>query len=154
MFRNVRCISRKLAWWWASITQMAFWLQACILLCMIRSAHRPQFTDVYKISTKKNKQMEINLTQLAQSLSYLGSIMGEKAGADDVLSQINKSRAVFVSLKSLWRSRASISLKTKVRLYNSNVKTVLLCDPEYWEITLKLILYERNASWFCCRSFF
>lgn len=97
--------------------QMAFWLQAFIPLSTIRSAHCPQFIVVCKISTKKNKQIGINLTQLAQSLTYLGSIMEENAGADDVLPQINKSRAHFVSLESLWSSRASIFLKTKVRLY-------------------------------------
>ena len=47
--------------------------------------------------------------------------MDENGGTDsDVLSRINKSRAAFASLKPLRRS-TFISLKTKIRLFNSIV---------------------------------
>ena len=111
-----------------------------------------------KISTKKTKQMGVNPTsqmslfvnghqiETVSTFTYLGSIMDERGGTDsDVLSRINKSRAAFASLKPVWRSTV-ISLKTKIRLFNSNVKTILLYGSECWkiskEITHKLRLFS------------
>ena len=79
----------------------------------------------------------------------MGSIMDEKGGTNaGVLSRINKSRAAFASLKPLWRSNV-ISLKTKIRLFNSNVKTVLLYGSECWkiskEIAKKLTVFEHKC---------
>jgi len=103
-----------------------------------------------KISTKKTKQMGINPTsqmsllvndqqiETVSTFTYLGSIMDEKGGTgSDVLSRINKSRAAFASLKPVWRSTV-ISLKTKIRLFNSNVKTILLYGSECWKISKEI----------------
>jgi len=114
-----------------------------------------------KIATKKTKQMGINPTsqmpilvngqqiETVTTFTYLGSIIDEKGGTDsDVLSRINKRRAAFASLKLAWRSTV-ISLKTKIRLFNSNVKTILLYGLECWkiskEITHKLRMFVHKC---------
>ena len=66
----------------------------------------------------------------------------------DVKTRIGKARQAFTSLKPLLRSKR-ISLKTKLRLFNSNVKTVLLYGSESWKTTreivekLRIILCKR-----------
>jgi len=103
-----------------------------------------------KISTKKTKQMGVNPNsqmslfvngqqiETVSTFTYLGSIVDEKGGTDsDVLSRINKSRAAFASLRPVWRSTL-ISLKTKIRLFSSNVKTTLLYGSECWKISKEI----------------
>ena len=41
---------------------------------------------------------------------------------------------VFVCLKNIWRAR-NISLRTKMRIFNASVKTVLLYGSETWKST-------------------
>ena len=86
-----------------------------------------------KINTKKTKWMstgckrnwQIRIEKIDQ-FSYLDSMIDEQGGADaDVKTRIGKARQAFTSLKPIRRSKR-ISPKTKLRLFNSNVKTVLL----------------------------
>ena len=76
--------------------------------------------------------------ETVSTFTYLGSIMDEKGGTGaDGLSRLNKSRATFASLKPLWRSNV-ISVKTKLKLFNSTIKTVLLFSSEYWKISIEI----------------
>jgi hypothetical protein len=47
---------------------------------------------------------------------------------------INKAKGAFAPLRPLWRSK-EISRNTKLRIFNTNVKSVLLYGCETWEIT-------------------
>ena len=53
-------------------------------------------------------------------------------------ARIGKARQAFTSLKPIWSSK-KISLKTKLKLYNSNVKTVLLYGSESWKTTHEIV---------------
>ena len=48
--------------------------------------------------------------------------------------RISKARGAFTSLKSIWKN-SSISLKTKVGIFKSNVLSVLLYGAESWKVT-------------------
>lgn len=50
---------------------------------------------------------------------------------EDFKSRIGKAYAAFLALWKVWKTR-EISLKTKLKLYNSNVKLVLLYGCETW----------------------
>ena len=51
---------------------------------------------------------------------------GKDGGSEqDVRARIDKARTVFRLLKPIWKSE-QISLKTKLRLFNTNVNNVLL----------------------------
>ena len=103
-----------------------------------------------EINTKKTKTLRINAAQdtpvtlggkaiedVAQ-FTYLGSIVSKTGGTEeDIRARIGKARHAFVTLKPIWKSRA-ITLKTKLRLFNSNVKTVLLYGSETWRHTKNL----------------
>ena len=47
--------------------------------------------------------------------------------------ELNKGRAAFAQLQPIWKSN-NYSLRTKLKLYNSNVKSVLLYGSECWRI--------------------
>lgn len=114
-----------------------------------------------KISRKKTEEMRVcsdknpplllenhRITQAAD-FCYLGSIITPQGGTErDVESRINKARGAFSQLKSLWRS-SNISRTTKIRIFNTNVKTVLLYGCETWKVTKgishKLQVFVNNC---------
>ena len=68
-------------------------------------------------------------------LQYLGSVVDQQGGTDgDVTARIGKARAAFVMLTNIWAS-AGISMRTKLCIFNSNVKSVLLYRCETWWTT-------------------
>ena len=70
-----------------------------------------------------------------ESFVYLGSVVNHQGGTDrDVTARIGKARAAFVMLKNIWAS-GGISMRTKLHIFNSNVKSVLLYGCETWRTT-------------------
>ncbi|VDP59210.1 unnamed protein product [Schistosoma curassoni] len=62
----------------------------------------------------------------AESFTYLGSNIDEQGGSDaDVKARIGKSRRAFLQSKNIWNSK-QLSTNNKVRIFNTNVKAVLL----------------------------
>ena len=60
------------------------------------------------------------------SFVYLGSVVSESGGTEeDVASRIKKANGVFVQLYPVWRN-LNISKQVKIRMFNTNVKSVLL----------------------------
>ena len=69
---------------------------------------------------------------------YLGNIVSKKGGTDeDIQARIGKARRAFVMLRPIWRSTA-LTTKTKLRIFESNVKAVLLYGSETWRLTKRL----------------
>ncbi|VDP65087.1 unnamed protein product [Schistosoma curassoni] len=57
-------------------------------------------------------------------------MIDEHGGSDaDVQARIDKARAAYLQLKNIWNSK-QLSTNTKVRIFNTNVKTVLLYGME------------------------
>ena len=74
------------------------------------------------------------------SFTYLGSVINTTGGTDeDVLARTGKARSTLNTLASIWRSR-EITTTTKLRIFNCNVKSVLLYGSETWRMT------EKTAS--------
>ncbi|KAK7093635.1 hypothetical protein V1264_007344 [Littorina saxatilis] len=70
-----------------------------------------------------------------ESFVCLGSIIDGRGGSGrDVKAMIGKARGAFVMLKKIWSSK-EISQRTKLRIFNSNVKSVLLYGCETWRTT-------------------
>ena len=100
-----------------------------------------------KINRKKTELMKMNTTANApitvggepirevESFVYLGSVVDHQGGTDrDVTARIGKARTAFVMLKNIWAS-GRISMRTKLCIFNSNVKSVLLYGCETWRTT-------------------
>ncbi|VDO91726.1 unnamed protein product [Schistosoma margrebowiei] len=74
-----------------------------------------------------------------KTFTYLGSIIDEHGGSDaDVKARIGKARAAYLQLRNVWNSK-QLSTNTKVRIFITNVKTVLLYGAETWRTTKAII---------------
>jgi len=70
------------------------------------------------------------------SFFYFGGSTDRQGGTDrDVTARIGKARAAFVMLKNVWASK-KISTGTKLGIFSSNVKSVLLYGSETWRKTM------------------
>nr|KAG5694139.1 hypothetical protein BaRGS_001466 [Batillaria attramentaria] len=66
---------------------------------------------------------------------YPESVVDGQGGTDrDVTARIGKARAAMVMLKNVWASKV-VSIRTKLSIFNSNVKSVLLYGCETWRTT-------------------
>lgn len=86
-----------------------------------------------------------------EEFSYLGSLVSKDNAAQKTSDQLGSwrpTRLDFAKLQSIWKPK-QYSLKTKVWLYNSNVKSVL-CDSERWRVTTsgmkKIDASEKSAA--------
>jgi hypothetical protein len=91
-----------------------------------------------KINKKKTELMKINTNAIrpvtvggepiteVKSFVYLGSVIDKQGGTDqDITARIGKTRTAFIMLKRIWASR-EISIHTKLCIFSSNLKSVLL----------------------------
>ena len=119
-----------------------------------------------KINRKKTELMKMNTTvntpvtvggkpiKEVESFVYLGSVVDQQGGTDrDVTARIGKASAAFVMLKIIWAS-GGISMKTKLRIFNSNVKSILLKGCETWWTTQTM--QQKIQTFFntCLRCFY
>ena len=98
-------------------------------------------TKVLKINSGSNRKIRVNDVDIEEvdSFTYFGSVVDTSGGTDaDVANRINKARGAFHSLKQICSS-GSISTSTKLKIFNSNVKSVLLYGAETWRMTVKTI---------------
>ena len=92
-------------------------------------------TKTMYIASNDNTPITINNEPLEQveDFIYLGSLINPKHGSSaDIKARLNKANGAFSMLKTVWRSN-KYSERTKLRIYNSNVKTVLLYGSECWK---------------------
>ena len=79
-----------------------------------------------------------DLVEDVSEFKYLGSLVTQSGGAkEDVEARIRKAQNAFTMLNSVWKSNI-IRRKTKLKIFNSNVKSVLLYGAETWLMTEKL----------------
>ena len=97
-----------------------------------------------KISHEKTKLLRINNQQEGpvtvsgkavtdvDEFVYLGSKISQTGGTDeDIKARLKKAQQAFADLRPVWRAN-SISFKTKLRILNSNMKSMLLYGSETW----------------------
>ena len=96
-------------------------------------------TKVMKINSRSTSSIRLSESELEEvtSFTYLGSIVNTTGGTEqDIKARIGKARTAFTLLNKLWRSR-EITTRTKVRIFNTNVKSVLLYGSETWRTTVR-----------------
>ena len=65
---------------------------------------------------------------------YLGSNFNKERGVEaDVKRRIQKARQAFIGLRKIW-TNTNILERTKLRIFNSNVKSILLYGSETWRL--------------------
>ena len=108
----------------------------------------------------KTKILRINTTsELAavvegkplKEFPYLGSVADTHRGTDkDALTRIGEARAVFIMLKEVWALK-ELSVRPKLRIFRSNVKTVLLYGSETWRTTKWIQIRVQSFVHSCLR---
>jgi hypothetical protein len=113
-------------------------------------------TKAMKINSKIKTKLEVNgnIIEETEKFQYLGSLVKIDGGAEeDVKNRISKANIAFSQLNNIWTA-GYLSLKTKIRIFESNVKSVLLCGCETWKSTAKT---KRSMQAFinrCLRKIF
>ena len=92
--------------------------------CLIISTKK---TKVFKANTNNQANLNVNSTALEEvdNLTYLGSVVDNTGGSElNIKTSIGKARTAFRMMGTSWRT-GTVSLNTKIRLLNSNIKTIL-----------------------------
>jgi len=77
------------------------------------------------------------------AFTYLGRPTGGTEEDDE--ARCKKAQAAFSVLRPIWTSKF-ISLWTKIRIFDSNLKSVLLYGSETWRLTKKIISELQTFS--------
>ena len=92
-----------------------------------------------------------------KKFTYLGSVMSTDEGAlADIKSRLAKARNAFSSLNNIWKSN-KYSLDLKLKIYNSNVKPILMYGAETWRFVRidfnKLNVFHTKSLRRICKIF-
>lgn len=93
-----------------------------------------------KVKTRKGGPITIEVEELkdVEKFTSLGSIISKTGDSDDdIKSRISKAQQAFAMLKPVWSS-ATLRESTTIRIFNTNVKSVLLYGYETWRLTTGL----------------
>ena len=96
----------------------------------------PTKTKSMRINANSSNKTKVRGAEIEDvgEFTYLGSVISTSGGTDDVQARKKKALQAFAILKPIWRSRA-LRTATKIRIFNSNVKSVLLYGSETWRST-------------------
>ena len=100
----------------------------------------PSKTEEISVSTTTNRKLRLNGEGIKRSsdFCYLGSVVAEDGGARaDINVRIQKGRGSFSKLRKV-RLSTSIRKDTKIRIFNTYVKSVLLYGCETWLVTSEI----------------
>ena len=101
-----------------------------------------------------SRPLELNaeLIESVDKFRYLGSIIPPNGqGKGEVINRIDQARKAFLQLKPvLWR-RSEISLRTKVRVYQTAVRSVLLYGCETWPLRAEDVQKLERFDHWCLR---
>ncbi|KAK2174166.1 hypothetical protein NP493_821g01017 [Ridgeia piscesae] len=95
--------------------------------------------------------------EFVQDFTYLGSLISkDNGGQKDIKARLGKARCPFAKLQNIWKSN-QYTTKTKIRLYNSNVKSILLYGSECWRLVkgdmAKIDAFHNRCIRKICRIF-
>ena len=112
-------------------------------------------TKVMRVKTRNvdNIKLDGEAIDEVEDFTYLGSSISKDGGSDrDIVARIGKARTAFAILRPVWRSKEGISRKTKLRIFNTNVKSVLLYGSETWRATKETSRKLQSFVSRCLRS--
>ena len=94
-------------------------------------------TEEMRFNVTSSNKLKVDGKEIKQvdKFIYLGSVVStEDSTRKDIKNRLSKARTAFHKLRPIWKSN-NYSRKTKIKLYNSNVKSVLLYGSECWRVT-------------------
>jgi hypothetical protein len=97
-------------------------------------------TEEIRVSTMVNQVIRLNKENAKRSsdFCYLGSVVAEDGGTSvDVRMRIQQAKGSFSKLRKVWAS-TSVRKDTKIKIFNTCVKSILLYKSETWLITSEI----------------
>ena len=94
-------------------------------------------TEAMRINNKQADPLRLHQENIneVEKFVYLGSVVNKNGGTEeDIRCRIYKAMYTFNTLRPIWRSTA-LSVRNKIRIFNTNVKSVLLYGSETWRVT-------------------
>jgi hypothetical protein len=108
--------------------------------CLKINAQKTKIMRNTRANPSNNEQItlhDINIEEV-DLFTYLGSLITSEGGAEiDVKNRINKARSAFGMVSKDWLSN-QINLHTNIKIFNSNVKSVLLHACKTWKVTIAI----------------
>jgi hypothetical protein len=94
-------------------------------------------TKTMRINAKSKERFKANDKDVddVEEFTYLGSVVTTTGGTED---------AAFIQLYPVCKAK-QISIKTKIKIFSSNVKSVLLYGCETWKVRKKMFKKETFA---------
>ena len=92
---------------------------------------------VMTVNARNNEAITVNglALQDVEKFTYLGATVCKQGGGEeDIKVRTGKARRAFVKPNRIWSS-SSVSKKTKIRLYKTLVKPVLMYGSEIWKMS-------------------
>ena len=99
-------------------------------------------TKVMRINASNSTSITINsnIIQDVENFTYLGIIITTGGSEGDIKSRIGKAKHVFILLRPIWLNK-NITIKTKIKISNSNVKSVLTV------VLLWMLVSTKRREW-------
>ena len=97
-------------------------------------------TKIMKMNTNNSEPVIINNQYIEEvdEFTYLGSkVSTDGDSGKDVQTRLAKANQAFGSLNAVWKSK-QLRVKTKIRIFKSNVLSVLLYGSECWKMTKEI----------------
>ncbi|KAI8493069.1 hypothetical protein Bbelb_290730 [Branchiostoma belcheri] len=110
-------------------------------------------TKIMKVKNKSTSKTSIRGQELeeVQDFKYLGSYISADSNIEkEVSTRLGLAAQAFTKLRNVWKSSA-LKQKTKLRIYNSNVRSVLLYAAETWRTNKKIESRLRGFEGRCLR---
>ena len=86
-------------------------------------------------NSKENVQIDEHDIEDVESFVYLGAHISKSGGTvEDIKARLGKARAAYNKLDKIWKN-SQFTYKTKVKIFKSNVISVLLYGCECWRMT-------------------
>ena len=97
-------------------------------------------TQALRKNTTNNNPIMVNGNPLedVQEFTYLGSkVTSDGDCIQEINARISKANQAFAMLRTIWRS-TGLNIKKKIKIFRSNVLSVLLCGSECWKTTVAI----------------
>ena len=113
----------------------------------------PNKTKIMKLKNRSATKTSIQGADLeeVQNFKYLGSYISADSDIErEISTRIGLAAAAFNKLRNIWKS-SLLQTKTKLKIYRSNVRSVLLYAAETWRTNKKLESRLRGFEGRCLR---
>lgn len=93
-------------------------------------------TKLLRLNTTNNEMVQVDDQDIddLESFVYLGALVSTSGTEDDIKARLGKARTTYSKLGTIWKN-SQLTSKNKIKIFTSNVISVLLYGCETWRVT-------------------